>query len=358
MPTWTKKLSCTKRKTPFAFFKISQKLTQSISGGGCKVAADASREQVKDHHRTDHIVQAFLENWARDAPLVVIAGSRNTHCPTAMPHRYNVLDWFIVTHVWPELNGHKVAFKVRVQKLDLTVKSWWALGDSPMPPQERDFTTRALRQNCHHCSEPSTQVYAKGWMCLNEKCKDFFKIDGNKVTDYRLDPAFLSERFTQERKPPMQLVPQPLEDDPKNELQWLSRAAWKGVPCARCGACIAGKDWHFWTCETEDCGWTYSLKHPALSYKIFQPIRGLGYEGHAPTFNYCRYPFKEEKYRIHGNWVVNTYNVMPGNYIVHMQANRYLNAESGGANDIFDGLANDREIPFQRNKMEGSHVGK
>ena len=303
-------------------------------------------------------MQAFLQTWTKDAPLVMLVGSRNTHCPTKMPHRFNVLDWFIVTHVWPELNGDKVAFKVRVQKLDLTVQSWWAPVDSPMPPQEHDFTTRAICQNCHHCGEPSTQVYEKGWMCLNEKCQDFFKIDGNKVTEYRLNLVFLNERFTQQLKPSMPLVPKPPEDGPMGGLQWLSRAAWKGVPCAHCGGCIAGQGWHVWKCETPQCGWTYSLKHPDISYTKYQTNGGRGYEGHAPNSNQCRYPFKEWKYQIHKDWVVHIYEAMPANYIVHMQANGSLNAESGGANELFDALAADDKIPLQRNKMEGPSVGK
>ncbi|KAL8822721.1 MAG: hypothetical protein Q9191_006546 [Dirinaria sp. TL-2023a] len=321
------------------------------TGGGCRITNDALREQIVDHKRTDSTVQSFLKNWDNNDPLAVILGSRNTHCPAAMPHRYNVLGWFVVTHVWPEPNGGKIAFKVRLQKLDLGEKSWWAAEKTPSPPQVRDFAFQALRQSCDLCSQTSSQIYTIGWTCLNEHCEEYCQINGVKVQDFALNPDFLAEREVPQRKPSTALVPSTLKDDAKNPTLWASRSAWRGVPCERCGNCIAAKDWHYWKCDVKGCNWMYSLKKAILPAALFLPDEGMGYWKHARIENFCRYPFQAWTYQIHGNFLVSIYQVMPANYIVHIHAS---NPENIGIDNLFEAMQGNKEIPLQRNMMSGA----
>lgn len=270
-----------------------------------------------------------------------------------MPYRYNVLDWFYVTHVWPEPNGRTIAFRVRLQKANLSTKSWWAASGTALPADDRDFESRATKEQCPECSVTSSQVYKVGWVCLNEKCSERFELAGHQITDYTYNPNFLNERFDWNRKHEMALVEEPM---PNGDERAFSRVGWAGLVCARCGRCNSATEWYFWKCEAEGCGWKWSIDPPILSHKVLQPLHGYGYVGHAPSKNICRSPFKAQDYQIHGNLLTNVYDVLPGCFIAHLQSNNAINSEQGGAHDVFRQLQEGSGIPLQRVRVKSGSM--
>ena len=100
-------------------------------------------------------------------------GSKNLHCPTRVPHRYNMMGAFHVTDTWAERVKGKVDCRVRLDMIDLLTPSWWSAKGTYMQSRRPDFVTKALIRNCSTCGLTSKQRYAQGWMCLNEKCPSF-----------------------------------------------------------------------------------------------------------------------------------------------------------------------------------------
>ena len=328
------------------------------SGGGCEISDDGTRQQIRDHERHDASVDSFLSSCDSGTPVAVILGDKNIHCPSTLPHRYNVLDWFIITHVWPEPNGTKLAFRARLQKVDLGTKSWWAIKGSAAPVEERDFSACALSQTCTGCHRASSQVYRIGWVCLWEDCSRFFKIRGQTITNLTYNKRFLDERRQVLRQPPTKLLPTVPKDESGFANQWWMRQGWTGVVCPKCGRCNAAMEWQYWKCEADDCDWTYELKHPITSHCELQPFNGLGYSGHAPSHNICKYPFTQLKMNIYGPFVINTYEILPGNYVWHFQANNTINEDFGSAHDTLRLLQEGTGIPLQRMSVMTGSPGK
>lgn len=230
--------------------------------------------------RLDRIPYRWLdESIKRQIPVGAIITPRyNSVLGRALPHNYNIMDYFAITDMWPEkVDGH-VTMKLRLQKIDLSKKSWWASKNSadPPDPSTRDFSLQPKFSKCLSCNGQFKQIYIDGWMCLNRLCNAFWMINGvdmsGKFTGYH--PDFLNYR------------------DNYNVNEWLERAMWpflpelpaiindntntyklgqlhrQGVICPQCRRCIPRNYWKGWICDTEysyrsdyqkGCSWSLTI---------------------------------------------------------------------------------------------------
>ncbi|KAJ6032120.1 hypothetical protein N7540_002852 [Penicillium herquei] len=210
-----------------------------------------------------------------------------------MPHRFNVMDFFLATDIWYEQMGKYVGMLVRLQKIDLTKKSWWGVKGSPPPPTDRDFEMRPECQTCSKCHSEHYRVYEAGWMCLNHKCTEFWKLAGNRTPPK--NPAyhdkFMSYRFkwdvneylgrlnyTLSTKPPV------ITKENGDEYR-VGTMANSGITCPLCGKCVPRMHFLGWECTPdregdsdnknqdpkEECPWKLELKPRAVPLNWVTP---------------------------------------------------------------------------------------
>lgn len=219
-----------------------------------------------------------------------------------MPHRYNVMAFFFLTHIWVEKMGDYTACMMRLQKVDLTTKSWWAAKDSPLPPFIRDFDTRPEKSPCTACSTTSIRIFRNGWMCLQNKCPLFWKMNGESPPpNMEYDPVFLSHRtrwtpteFSTNSYNLLPLLPIITDDNRDDYRQGnLSR---QGIVCPECQKCVPRTFWKGWKCTVKhavgpqpqsnevDCPFSLMIEGGIVSIKdvlvppgtVPNPIRRLG----------------------------------------------------------------------------------
>lgn len=269
-------------------------------------------------------------------------GSLNTSCRVLIPHRYCVMDWFQVTHIWAEKSNRKTCFKFRLEKIRLHVKSWWALPATPMPPKTRDFVTKAARRTCELCTEVSVQVFDQIWMCLNENCVSFWKVNGSEPpARLTYNPTFLSERsqWPTNRRPAFRLRPKPIMVDIGYADLSYSLASWKGMVCPQCGRCNSRILWREWRCANESCTYSHQIQLTPVSALSVLPDHGVEFEGKALEHDKWDSDVITMREAIDlGEWKKCIYQISEGNTITHYQSNRSLNAIAGGANDMFRAL--------------------
>ncbi|KAJ5983196.1 hypothetical protein N7481_005295 [Penicillium waksmanii] len=217
-------------------------------------------------------------------PVGVIIGDRNKEIGRSLPHRYNVMDFFVVTHVWPERIGAFIGYMMRLQKIDLTSKSWWAAKGSPEPPANRDFHTRPDAMICHACSHESCRIFKGVWACLNEDCPRFWEfINGPPTTELEYDPVFLSHRFFWDvanlpESPTLVPLPPVITDD--NRLGYrVGDQARRGFICPNCRKCLPRVFWKGWNCTVQHyvppkprsnelgCPFTVNVEGPAIPFE-------------------------------------------------------------------------------------------
>lgn len=170
------------------------------------------------------------------------------------------MDFFIITDMWHEKVGKFAAVNVKLQKLDLTKKSWWAEKGSPDPPLERDFGSPPPMTTCDTCGVYTMRIYTKGLMCVSRKCSQFGKIDGAEVEDpmaLEYDDNFLSCRlqwnlseFLQRAEFP--LIPPVPNITPENQRQLqYGIDATKGMVCPLCSKCVPRVYFLGWKCDID-----------------------------------------------------------------------------------------------------------
>ena len=259
-----------------------------------------------------------------------------------MPHRYNVAGSSMVTCIWSEkIDGMNVS-RIRLQKIYLQEPSWYAAQDSPLPPAEHDYVTKAASKTCASCDHSWPQVYRAGWMCLNDDCEEHFSIDGEICTDLTYNPVWENERteWPSQVVPPFPLKPAPLLSDsnvPSLEEE-TSLACWKGMVCPKCGRCNSRTKWDEWKCFNEACDFECAVKHT-----VFPPIslvekHGFEFEGQAISWDTFAAPVTKRETEWPGWWRQSTYDIPGGNVISHFHANAPINRQPGGPNDILEAL--------------------
>ncbi|KAJ5833593.1 hypothetical protein N7474_001904 [Penicillium riverlandense] len=328
---------------------IDEEIIITRVGGGCTKDKDGNLTLIRDQDFTNVTVKSLLNNQQFRNPVGVVIGSRNKELKRKLPHRYNVMAYFKVTDVWYERVGEKTGVKVRFEKLDLSEKSWWAARGSPNPKPlgERDFDTKPESVQCPSCHLKSPRIYNEGWMCLKPTCTDFWCINQNRPDALTFHPDFLNTRSRSERtmQPHHSLVPNLLgtisEDDPEVSSM---RIAWKAIVCPLCSKCIPRMFWRGWKCTDDTiaspqhhCSFQKLFTMPPVSIRSVVDDFDLGPIQRALYFNPKRaipeiddeslFPYRKLTYRIRGV-----------GSITHFVANRAINSQYGGPNDMFTAL--------------------
>lgn len=241
---------------------------------------------------------------------------------------------------------------VRMEKIDLNKKSWWARVGSPLPHPERDLNAiKAASKKCIHCTNTSKAIFEQGWTCLKSSCDKFF------VFDSPLDDRELtySEAYLQERTAYSGNAPGPLAPPLMTEADMIIagnrgvKAAFKqGIVCPLCKGCSRRIQWSKWSCETVGCDFTHSL--PFRITNVKDTMSDI--PGHLTQQNYARgFGIKYEAKRIGG------YNVfeygMPGpdgevvGVLQLFKSTEAINHQHDGPNDLFR-LMQERDFDLRR----------
>ncbi|MCJ1433561.1 hypothetical protein MMC27_002924 [Xylographa pallens] len=339
---------------------MNEEIVITRAGGHCGRNEFGEMEQISDHSADESCILSFKNNMNCQYPLALIVGKQNTDCPTVIPHQYCVMDWFQVTDIWPEKKNAKVCFKFRFEKIDRTTKSWWAPKGSPEPVRSVALPPCAYKEDCYMCGESSKQIFEHVWMCLNNDCSEFWRIDGHEVTcPLTYNPVFLEERthWRDEIKPPYDLAPRlPQPNSPDEASYAFNRACWKGIVCPKCKRCTSRRHWDAWRCETQDCGFTYNVPQPVLAPTALMGGHDVETTGHAVPRDQAVHPVTMQLPVFNGGWRIHTYELCPGNTITHFHANESVNQQSGGANELFKALQKDNCMGLQRFPMK-MHAG-
>ena len=317
----------------------------SISrAGGClgKNKETGVMEMIKDQDETKRQVQSVLNNIEQRNPIAIISGQSNSTMHSKMPYVYNVLGWFKPTHVWSEKSRGFIIQRYRLEKLKKDEPSWWApqgveyplkLGDLPAP----------FSQQCRQCCKTSLQVYLNGWMCLRSHCPLFWMLTTGQEPEESLlcyDPRFLKQHTPwRHSAEPFATKPNPhdlkdsgiLGHDAFRDLAW---EATRGMCCPNCGRCGARYKWAVWECP---CGHKLDLPHaevpPTALYDFYNPITA-NYSFSRDWSDPC-IPVSTD---FIGNYRVHKYEIPGAGFVAHMIANKTVNEEAGGPNDMFKEL--------------------
>lgn len=248
----------------------------------------------------------------------------------------------MITCIWSERVQGKKVCRARLQKINLQEPSWYAAHDSPLPPAERDYVTKAPCQTCTSCEHSWSQIYLAGWMCLNAQCKQHFLLDGKICIELTYNPVWWAERteWPANIKPPFPLKPKPLLADSNvpDLAEETSLAAWKGMVCPKCGRCNSRTKWDEWKCFNEACDFELPVKHTVFPPKSLVEKHGFEFEGQAISYDTFAAPVTKRKTEWPGFWRQSTYDIPGGNIVSHFHANAPINREPGGANDILEVL--------------------
>ena len=342
---------------------MDEEVVITRAGGGCKANESGQMAQAEDQSSTSAIVTSFYRNMNQFVPLPLIVGAKNANCPSKIPHRYCVMDYFQITDIWAEKSNGKTCFKFRFEKIDLHTKSWWAAAGSPMPER---FEARALRQKCRFCNKINPQVFQENWMCLNDACTRFWQVGGQDApASLAYNPVFLRERTTwpSQYKAPWALRPALLSSIGRSDPHLaVSLASWKGMACPNCGRCNSRTHWDAWKCENIECGFEHTIKHTIVDPHTVLPDHCGEVQGLAVPLDKYLEPIELREANVIGDWRIHTYDMLPGNHVTHFMANDVLNNAPGGAYDMFRGVQA-AEMPLQRfplamSAMEGESLTK
>ncbi len=224
--------------------------------------------------------------------------------------------------------------------LDLQTPSWWGVKGSPPMKMPKIFE-KPMVQTCLACGRSSKQRYTPGWMCANEKCASFSKINGQALAEApTYHPAFLNERHIWPRhvKAPFLSKPAPPTDLLNNPEMSTSLSAWKGMVCPYCGGCNSRTKWDEWKCATTGCEYELPIKHTVRTASALAPEHAFQTEGHAISFDRYEEPVVRTSLDFHGYWKKATYELFPGNHVTHYLANQQINRQPGGADEMLEGL--------------------
>ncbi|KAJ5116544.1 hypothetical protein N7456_000892 [Penicillium angulare] len=347
-------------------------------------------------------IRAWEVSQIKETIIGVIIGDKNPVLEYRMPHRYNVMDFFMVTDMWYEKDGEYARCVVRLQKIDLSKKSWWAEKGSPDRPIERDFEMRPQKKSCRQmkmtgniprqkrtcsCGETYPLVYKAGFMCFNQECRHFWKIRGERVdTSERksFDEKFLSYRIKYDvqeclKKAKFDLTPElPVRDLEKMRSYVYGDNATKGTVCPKCRRCVPRVFFWGWKChahhltngqmdtrgrEHEDgCTWEHKLdreltdltveelyeledfyEEPKYNKRFQQPEKQNDNPNLPPHL-----PYHIDKYRLpEKETCIGT--------VTHFVSNVAINAKAKGADDLFQALQ-DVDIGLRRYRFALTQV--
>ena len=280
------------------------------------------------------------------------SGQGNKISPSKLPHYYNVLDWFHITDVWQEkVLGHNdirvAVWKVRLEKIDLSKRSWWSALTAPQ--RDNGVHPMAEMHTCSICKLESKVRFNIGPVCLNVSCSKFFDF-GVEYDDSSLDyhAAFLDERTKYIGNPPEPLAPHPPtdEDMAHDNAYGYERLCKRGIVCQKCGCCTRRIEWRQWSCENDKCDYTHRVKQllVPLSKVVADAIDSAqeivtgneqwGDKFKAPHQNIPCSQSIVGSYDLYNYDLPNESGGIAGS-IRHFKSNRLINLQRDGPNDLF-----------------------
>lgn len=318
---------------------------------------------------------SFKNNMRYEVPAVVILSTWLSHCLyrfltsflgdrclhtfTKPPHPYSVMDHFKPIYLWYEKNlGHLTA-RFRWERLNLDGKAWWASQDCPTRSGPPDYNTKAERQVCPSCHQTHPRIYQEGFICVNHKCSDFWKLNGEVIASkatLTYSHVWLEERteWSSPVRPPFALRPKALPmDDAQDPFYTTMRAAMKGIVCPQCGSCIPRKRMDGWFCNTTNCGYVCRLPRMNLNIRSVELAYGSQFQGHPIPYHVFSDPISRRRTTYHGPWRIETFGVLEGCFVKHFHSNELINARPGGANDMFKQMS-DPALGLERRPMGAS----
>ncbi|GAB7343325.1 hypothetical protein MBLNU457_1373t1 [Dothideomycetes sp. NU457] len=313
------------------------------AGGGMTREATGEMMQSKDQ-KDNSQSQAVKAAISQQNPIVIFVGSHNTDAPSKLPYRYNSLSWYKPTHIWSEKvfnrkgQAHEI-IKYRFEKLDTSEQGWWCPADSD-PVKVGDLAP-SLEDECKTCKTTHQQVYLEGWMCLNAECEEFWVLpDGTSPQDViNYDPRFLKQKTSW----PHEVAPfdlRPSLPDPAAKMgEDVTYAMTRGMCCPECGKCTSRYLWKGWICS--GCGFKHTPQHiiiPALT--IRDPWHPVSY-GYSQCHDWAERQYVKTTVSFSHNYHVVHYEIegVEGR-ISHLIANKTVNEESQGPDEMFEALQN------------------
>jgi ribosomal protein L37AE/L43A len=199
------------------------------------------------------------------------------------------MEYYRITKIWCEMvqakkDGifHAVPmWMMKLQKADLSQQSYWARADQIPPPlRQRHFSILTTTELCSTCGKESHRIMAENWLCLNDKCSSFWKING-EIPDDDTTLTY-SDEFLQERTAQPSGIPPPLYPEftqwhkanyadaikpgmNKEEIFALFKALSSGFCCPLCQMLSRRRLWEVWECRNNKCDFKAAGTVPALS---------------------------------------------------------------------------------------------
>ncbi|KAK9237897.1 hypothetical protein V1525DRAFT_342854 [Lipomyces kononenkoae] len=214
--------------------------------GGQTFAVDSEKSELQiSQGSAEQAVKALISNQKRATPLVLVLGSNCPLAPVNVPHRYCIMDWFVVTHSWENLDrstGYKL-WNFRFERINRNAKPWWHSPKNEIP----ELPLSAIETHrCSDCGISFPQVYKQGQMCLNSGCPQFWKVSGRDPADnlqYNEDFLALPSRHDQGLIP-FDMCALPHARD---------ALSVSGYHCGKCGKLNSREAWEGWMCSSPGC---------------------------------------------------------------------------------------------------------
>lgn len=270
------------------------------------------------------------------------SGSNNTLLNIEIPHRYCVMDWFLITDVWMEKMGKYAGYRIRLEKLDLSTKGWWTEKGSDEPLSLRHSNKPPPSRKCGQCGKSSLQIYVRpGWMCLEKSCAKFWKFRNTEPKDFEYHPDFLDYRHPRGPDIPN---PGPLAEIVDRNIEpsegIADREEWRGIVCPECRKCIQRVTWDAWDCANE------SSRGPeeTCCYKVVRKMREIPLESVLDGVKpYTSKPVEGTLKPVVDKdslkpYEVRTYQLPGVGSITHFVSNASINGRTDGPNDMFSQL--------------------
>ncbi|RDI84042.1 Nucleoporin [Venturia inaequalis] len=330
---------------------------QASADSPVKKSRAGPRRMSRKGNQPDSREQLLLrKNLEMGVPIAIITGNKNPTAQFAVPHRYCVLGWFMITDIWYEKVNGVGEYRYRFEKLPTATPSWWKPQGVDEPVQLGELGD-SNRQSCSTCGKSCDQVYLIGWMCTNRECAAWWTLeDGTEPDEGSLqgDPRFAKKKtIFPQVSPPFMTKPNPwIFGRGHGYDAGIVWEATRGIVCPDCGRCGVREEWSRWTCQNSACGLTrqlpLSLVEPRQVLDYWHPVDEGVVSFRQDDAKNCGV---EES--IKGNWRVTTYRI-PGTdcSVVHMFANKTIHEESGGPNDMFKNLQQE-DIGLKRRRIGG-----
>ncbi|KAJ5495087.1 hypothetical protein N7539_000203 [Penicillium diatomitis] len=317
-------------------------------GGGSTKDSQGNLTLQRDQSPDGNLVAAMMTTMRERRPVGVIIGSRNKLLDIDIPHRYCVLDWFLITNVWSEKFGSYAGYRFRLEKLDWSKKGWWTAPDAEQVSQASmhgDSNLGPAERMCAECGKFSQQIYAKpGWMCLQPSCSQFWKVGGSEPAEdalFEYHPTFLNQRLsTQPGIPDPGPLAQIFDKNLSSSQGTTSREEWKGIVCPQCHKCIQRITWDAWDCSNDPA----RAPSETCRYRAERRIRAvplLSVTEGAKAFrsNQLACAIKPAVDNLTcAPYEMRVYEVPGGGWVTHFAANPQINESSNGPNFLFDRL--------------------